>query len=835
MEASCAERASLCPPFTAIEGRLTAMSGVPCPLPSHLAERTRALNARGCDPTGEFVLYWMHHAVRDHENAALDVARHVAVSLGRPLLVYQGLGGCHRFNSDRHHAFILDGAREVAAALAAQGIRHVFHLPLRDDAPNPLRGLIERAAVVVCEDYPAPPFPRWTAAHAARAGCAVLAVDAFCIVPMALAARRFDRAFAFRDALAGEFEARVDSPWPEAPHASGFDGDVGFDPVDWSRFDRDAAIAACAIDHALPPVADTPGGSAAGYARWARFREHGLRHYARLRNDAAIEPPLGVSRLSPYLHHGHVAATRIAREARAVGGPGAAKFLDELFVWRELAFNWCRHTPEPERLDVLPEWARETLARHARDPRAAVHPGDALDAGRTGEPLWDLAQRSLLRHGELHNNLRMTWGKAILPWSRDPGQALARLVDLNHRHALDGNDPASYGGLLWCLGLFDRPFAPERPVTGTIRPRPLEAHAARLDVPAYARRVARANGRALSIAVIGAGIAGAAAARTLADQGHRVIVFDKSRGVGGRMATRRSPFGPFDHGAPAFAVADPRFARRVGWWVEAGAVETSRLASMDAFDSGRPTSRPSWRGAPDQPAVARRLLDGIALLCGKPIVRVRRGPGGWRLHDADATHHGPFDALVVAVPAPQAIPLLDDLPTLAARLEAVRCLPCWSLLLSLSRPWGSMPPQPPAPLRALLPGRPRAGSAPRLVAHASSEWSRAHLEESAEVVREALLDPALAAIGLGRETVVDAVVHRWRYARVARPVGVEALFDPDAWAAVVGDSIRGDGVESAFLSGVAGAGYLMRAATTADPGGMIPSPARPSSIHREMA
>jgi photolyase PhrII len=812
------------------------MSVVPHPLPPHLAERTRALNARACDPRGEFVLYWMHHAVRDHENAALDVARHLAVSLGRPLLVYQGLGGRHRFNSDRHHAFILDGAREVAGALAARGIRHVFHLPLRDDAPGPLRGLIERAAAVVCEDYPAPPFPRWTAAHAARAGCAVLAVDAFCIVPMALAPRRFDRAFAFRDALLREFEARVDLPWPPAADAARFAGQVGFEPVDWSRFDRDAAIAACAIDHALPPVADTPGGSAAGYVRWARFRDHGLRHYARLRNDAAVEPPLGVSRLSPYLHHGHVAATRIAREAHAVGGPGADKFLDELFVWRELAFNWCRHTPDPERLEVLPAWARETLARHAGDLRPVVHPADALDSGRTGEPLWDLAQRSLLRHGELHNNLRMTWGKAILPWSRDPAQVLARLVDLNHRHALDGNDPASYGGLLWCLGLFDRPFAPDRPVTGTIRPRPLDAHAARLDVTAYARRVSRANGRFLSVAVIGAGIAGAAAARTLADQGHRVVVFDKSRGVGGRMATRRTECGPFDHGAPAFTAVDPRFRRRVAAWVEARVLACSPEPSLCA-DGGWSADGADvyWRGEPDQPAVARRLLEGIALLCGKPIVRVRRGPGGWRLHDADATHQGPFDALVVAVPAPQAIPLLDDLPTLAARLEAACHRPCWSLLLTLSRPWGSMPPRPPAPLLALVPGRPRAGSAARLVAHASLEWSTAHLEDSAEAVREALLEPALAAIGLGRETVVEAIVHRWRHARVARPVGAEALFDPDAWAAVVGDSIRGDGVESAFLSGVAGAGYLMRAATGADPGGMIAYPARPLPIHREMA
>ncbi len=792
----------------------SSVTAVLPPLPTHLAERSRMLNARACAPDGEFVLYWMHHAVRDHENAALDVSRHLALTLGRPLLVYQGLGGRHRFNGDRHHAFILDGAREVSATLASRGVRHVFHLPRRDDAPGPLSGLVARAAAVVCEDFPAPPFPRWTAAHAARAGCAVLAVDAFCVVPMRLAGRRFDRAFAFRDALVGEFEARVDAPWPEAPDAERFDGEVGFSPIDWSRFDREAALATCEIDHALPPVADTPGGSTAGYARWARFRDHALRHYARLRNDAAVEPPLGVSRLSPYLHHGQVAATRIAREARAAGGPGAAKFLDELFVWRELAFNWCRHTPDPERLEVLPEWARQTLARHALDRRAVVHPGDVLDAGRTGDLLWDLAQHSLLRHGELHNNLRMTWGKAILPWSRDPAQALARLIELNHRHALDGNDPASYGGLLWCLGLFDRPFEPERPVTGTIRPRPLDVHAARLDVPAYARRVSRANGRALSVAVIGAGIAGAAAARTLADQGHRVVVFDKARGVGGRMATRRSALGPFDHGAPAFDVTDPRFARRVGWWAEAGIVEGSPIPSMDRCAADRSLSAAAWRGVPDQPVVARRLVDGLPIELGRPIVRARRAVDGWRLDDADGVGHGPFDALVVAVPVAQALPLLEALPRLADRLSCARHAPCWSVLLTLDRALaGSVAvPEAASPLDTIVPGREIAGAATRLVLHASAAWSIEHLEADPRAVVEALVAPALASLDLPRGAVVDACAHRWRYARVARPVGVDALHDPSASAVVVGDGIRGGGVESGFLSGLAGAGHLMRAA-----------------------
>ena len=111
--------------------------------------------------------------------------------------------------------------------------------------------------------------------------------------------------------------------------------------------------------------------------------------------------------------------------------------------------------------------------------------------------------------GELHNNVRMTWGKAILNWKRTPQEALATIVDLNHRYALDGRDPASYGGILWCLGQFDRPFTPEQNIIGTVRPRPTSNHASRLDTDKYLARVTKPRFDSNpTVAVIGAGISG---------------------------------------------------------------------------------------------------------------------------------------------------------------------------------------------------------------------------------------------------------------------------------------------------------------------------------------
>ena len=263
-----------------------------------------------------------------------------------------------------------------------------------------------------------------------------------------------------------------------------------FEPVELEALD-DAAlarlIASCEIDHSVPAVRETRGGSSAGLERWRRFRERGLRQYARDRNDPLLP---GVSRMSADLHFGCVSPLRLVREAAAQGGPGAEKFLDELLTWRELAWSFCRFTPGADTLAALPEWARRTLQAHAGDPRPRKS-WEQLSSAQSGDALWDACQRSLLRHGELHINLRMTWGKAVVGWSRDAAAALQTLVELNHRYALDGRDPASLGGILWCLGQFDRPFSPEVPVLGALRPRPLTGHAARLEVPALQTWVAR--------------------------------------------------------------------------------------------------------------------------------------------------------------------------------------------------------------------------------------------------------------------------------------------------------------------------------------------------------
>ncbi|MDX1577939.1 MAG: FAD-dependent oxidoreductase [Gemmatimonadota bacterium] len=792
-------------------------------LSPHLAERSRALNDRTTTASAEFVLYWMHHAARGHENPALDVAIESAAALDLPILVYQGLAGDHPYNADRHHAFIMEGARDVHRELDARGLRHVFHLGPRSEARSPLRSLASRAALVVAEDFPAPPFPAWTRRLAQETDVPIWAVDAFCIVPMQSVGRAYARAYEFREATRVQFDERVPRPWPDPDvEVAPFTGVVGFEPIDWESADIAELCAACDIDHGIGPVPHTPGGSRAGYARWESFRDAGLGSYARLRNDAAVAPPRGVSRLSPYIHHGHVSPFRLAREASEDGSSGAEKYLDELLVWRELAHNFCYHADEPGSFDALPDWARDTLERHAEDPRERVYSREALARGKTASELWNAAQRSLLRHGELHNNLRMSWGKALLSWTRGPREALSTLIELNHRYALDGSDPNSYGGLLWCLGLFDRPFEPEEPVIGTVRPRSLEQHAARLDLEKYTARVDRpAHSDPPSVAVIGAGIAGLSAARTLHDHGWPVRVFDKARDPGGRTSTRRHGDLRFDHGAQYFTVRDATFQRHVASWVRDGHVRRwSGPLGVSAPDGVVAKDSDTVRcvGTPGMNAVARHLAADLDLALETRVSRLERAAGAWRLVGEAGETLGEAGACLVTTPPAQAADLLEPVVELASdvvdRLRGIRMLPCWAVMAAFEDPLdtpyeGLFVEEAPISWACRDSGKPGRGDVESWVIHGTHAWSTEHLEAEPSEVSRSLLSALFGALRHAERQPAFVRAHRWRYALADEPLGEDCIWDAGLGLGLCGGWCLGSRVEGAWLSGRAAAGRVL--------------------------
>lgn len=795
-------------------------------VPEHLRERTREIGKRDLNKDGLFVLYWMHHALRGHENPALDLAIVTAESIGLPVFVYQGLSERYQYASDRHHAFILAGARDAHQEISSRGIGTAFHLERGTQNGPYLRQLARQAAVVITDDLPTEPITGWVERLFATTATPIWLVDTACVVPMKLVGRAYDRAFAYRDATSTLREKRLAQPWPEQPNPRErfFPRELPFIPVDLHVAEFRALIAECDIDHTVGPVPHTLGGSRAGYARWDLFKTTKLQHYAKTRNDPLLE---GVSRLSAYLHYGMVSPFRIARDASAIGGVGAEKFLDELLVWRELAYTFCYYHPSHDGLAALPDWATETLREHEVDARPAIFDWETLARGQTGDALWDAAQRSLLMQGELHNNVRMTWGKAFLNWTRDGLTALKLMIDLNHRYALDGRDPASYGGLLWCLGQFDRPHTPPRPIFGTVRSRPTDDHAKRLDPKQYLTQVTRPLRSPMPrIAVIGAGLAGLFCARTLQDHGFAVTVFEKSRGPGGRTSTPCFETGfHVDQRAPSFTVRNPHLSRYVEAWVQQGVVAewAGRMVTING-DEVTPTSAPPIRyvGVPDLSQIARHWAEELRLCTETEIVRLDRGENGWQLTDLQGQSHANFDQVVLSVSAPQAAELLQG-HRLEAAVQAVSQTPCWGVTLAfrerLRTAWdAACVHQSPLTWVARNHSQPgRDSDTDCWVLQGSTEWSRDHLETDSRVVADLLITEFAKILPVSLPAIEHLETQRWMISASPESIDRQALHDPDSGLTACGDWLCEGGVEGSILSGMSAAGYLLRSMGIPDP------------------
>lgn len=462
------------------------------PAPS---DRVTPVNGCPVRPARPTVLYWMVAQRRTRFNFGLQHAVALARSLGRPLVVLEGLGLAHPYASARHHRFVLDGMADNARRLAAAGITHHAYL---EPTPGAGRGLLARlaadAAVVVTDDWPAYVVPRMVAAAGARVDTAMVAVDSNGVLPLQASPRSFTTAASFRRHLQKTVLPHL-SRWPVADPLGG----VGLPPprpLPEEVRRRWPGVAPGTWDHALDglrfprDVAPTGlrGGPVAAEARLARFVAGGLLRYddARHRADGS-----GTSGLSPFLHYGHISAHEVLgalldREGwdpgrlapRATGSragwwglsAAAEAFLDQLLTWRELGFVFQHHHPDTYwDYGSLPTWALDTLEAHRSDPRPVVYDLEALAGSETHDPLWNAAQRQLRTEGGMHPYLRMLWAKKVLEWSPSPEAALAALRTLNDTYALDGRDPNSTSGICWCLGRFDRAWGPERPIFGKVR------------------------------------------------------------------------------------------------------------------------------------------------------------------------------------------------------------------------------------------------------------------------------------------------------------------------------------------------------------------------------
>ena len=424
----------------------------------------------------DYVLYWARASRRVEANRALEKAAQLANHHELPLLFYEELPCAARYASDRFHYFLLEGVPETARRLERLGIGYVFYLPRRrSDRQTVVEELASRAAAVVADDDPL------------AGATAYETVDSACIVPGWLIGQRCYAAYSMRPKINRLLPRFLKPPAPVmlrhryravAPdlHTVVTEENIA------------SLVAGCEIDHTVPPFPSFRGGRRAAEEALRCFLEGGLRRYARDKNNPAAH---ATSRLSPYLNYGHIGALEVALAVQDYAARHklmAEEFLEELIVRRELACNFCRYADDVRSLAALPEWVRNTLARHAGDPRPYTYTREEFEQGRTHDALWNAAQKQLLATGAIDGYYRMYWGKKIIEWSSTPAEALATMNVLNDRYALDGRGLNTYGNLLWCFGLHDRPW-PERPIFGTVRWMSLEGMRRKTDVDTYIREI----------------------------------------------------------------------------------------------------------------------------------------------------------------------------------------------------------------------------------------------------------------------------------------------------------------------------------------------------------
>ncbi len=315
-----------------------------------------------------------------------------------------------------------------------------------------------------------------------------------------------------------------------------------------------------------------------------------------------------------------------------------------------------------------------------------------------------------------------------------------------------------------------------------------------------------------SVAIVGAGIAGlACAAGLVAEPGVTLQIFDKGRGPGGRAATRRGDGGfQFDHGLRYVTADDPAFDHVLRIWQNEGRVAPwqARFAVVSANGSTPDADEtPRFVGVPKMNALIAAESERVHF--SEQIKAIERRDKTWFLETTGGKAHGPFDWVVLSIPAPQAVTLLGSAPELQLRADKVVYAPCWAAMAAfgeaVAAPFDAARGED-GPLAWLSRERSKPGRPDReaWVLHGSAAWSRSHLEEDKDQVAGLLLDAMRDTVQRSGGTLPDPTsltAHRWRYAFVERPLGQPALFDQENRIGACGDWCLGPRVEDAWISG----------------------------------
>lgn len=477
--------------------------------------RITACNSAHTNLKGKYVLYWMTSFRRVQYNYALQRAVEWAIEFKRPLVILEALRLDYPWANRRIHAFVIQGMLDNWEALKDSS---VLYYPYVERKKGEGKGLLKRlsqdACIVVTDDFPCFFIPKMLSKAKDLLQVRLEKVDSNGIIPLRLSNKAYEHAYQFRR-FWQQRAPELFEDWPrpdpiadiELPRAEEIPEVI---KKTWPSLSEDELRNPDKFLSELSTLENIPtsplkGGRKEALRHLKDFLENKLLKYTQRNHpDAEVE-----SNLSPYLHFGHISSHEILKgvfertnwnmpsiNLKQIGKnrgfwnlkEDIQLFLDQLITWRELGYHFCSKRLDYSSYDSLPSWAKNTLGKHSKDIRPVVYEPKDFEGANTHDKVWNAAQRQLLVEGKIHNYMRMLWGKKILEWSKDPMEALEFIEYLNNFYALDGRDPNSYTGIFWILGRHDRPWAPERPIYGTVRYMSTEAAQKKLRLKRYLLR-----------------------------------------------------------------------------------------------------------------------------------------------------------------------------------------------------------------------------------------------------------------------------------------------------------------------------------------------------------
>jgi deoxyribodipyrimidine photo-lyase len=435
---------------------------------SKLAQNPRITIRRAGDPDlgGACVVYWMQRSQRGIDNPALDVAVEAANELKLPVVVFFAPVPFYPHANLRHYRFLAEAIPDIAEDLSNRNIGFV----LRRFPEHSLLQFCDevKAALVIGDENPMREPESWRQKATKKLKIPLWTVDSDVIVPTKLLEKEQYAAHIIRPRLQAHLKTflvasknpRAHAAWKKPKNLNSLDP-ASLEP----KFD---ITEGWKLDRSVSPVTNWRGGSREAYGLLKDFVGNKLKGYGKNRNKPELD---STSRLSPYLHFGHISpiAIALAVQKSAAPMPDKEAFLNQVITWRELSINFVHYNPNYDNFECGEPWAHRTLAAHAKDHRPTLYTEKQLEHAETHDQLWNAAQMQMVNTGWMHNYVRMYWAKKILEWTKSPAEAHHIAVYLNDKYELDGRDPNGYAGIAWSVvGKFDRPWF-ERPIFGLIR------------------------------------------------------------------------------------------------------------------------------------------------------------------------------------------------------------------------------------------------------------------------------------------------------------------------------------------------------------------------------